>query len=166
MELLLEKAEAQVETGLGVIDICQVEDSTTFVVEIFPENQSKESFEDAEFSNKWDIISDEVLNPDFVRLRHVPREWSWEQVCDMEQLAVTCLYEMLSTIKNLDSFRGTSIYEDLKVIRNKYNDDYCAYCGCKLDDSNRRQNEHEITVCEDCFIEVVSKELEYKMRYK
>lgn len=100
---------------------------------------------------------------DFVKFTHVPKNWTWEQVCDMEQLAVTAIFEMLSTIQNLEDFKdtklkdGTPVYESLRVIRNKYNDDYCAYCGCVLDDTNRRQNEHEITICEDCFIQEQAK---------
>ena len=157
MELKLNTDQVQVETGLGTIDIWQVEGSEIFTIEIFPPNQSEESFEKAEFTNVWSVL-ETACNMDFVKFTHRPKEWTWEQVCDMEQLAVTAIFEMLSTIQNLEDFKdtklkdGTPVYESLKVIRNKYNDDYCAYCGCVLDDTNRRQNEHEITICEDCFI--------------
>ena len=166
MKLVLEKPSMQIETELGVIDINQVEDGTYFTVEIFPPNQSKESFEDAEFNNIWDITSEDSLNMDFMQLKHTPNEWNWEQLCDMTDKAVCGLFSMLSTIQNLDEWKKSPLYEELRVIRNKYNDDYCAYCGCELDDSNRRQNEFEITVCEDCFISEQERKLEYAQKFK
>ena len=159
MKLLLEKPNMQIETELGVIDINQIEDGTYFSVEIFPPNQSKDSFEDAEFNNIWDITDEDGLNMDFMQLKHTPNEWNWTQLCDMTDKAICGLFSMLSTIQNIDELKKSPIYENLLVIRNKYNDDYCKWCGCKLDDSNRRQDEYEITVCEDCFMEHESEKL-------
>lgn len=142
----------QIATELGLIDINQIEDGANFSVEIFPPNQSKESFENAEFNNIFNII-DICVDMDFQYFKYTPDHWTWEQKCAMLDKVLQGMYSLVATITNIEDFRGEEYYTSLWAIRNKYNDDYCLWCGCKLTNKNRRQDEYERTVCEDCFIQ-------------
>ena len=82
MELKLTTDHAEMETELGIIDIWQIEKGEKFTVEIFPPNQSDESFQKGEFTNVWNVL-EVAASMDFVRLNHVPSSWSWEQKCEM-----------------------------------------------------------------------------------
>ena len=162
MELKLTTDHAEMETELGIIDIWQIEKGEKFTVEIFPSNQSDERFQKGEFTNVWNVL-ETAVNMDFVKLNHVPNSWTWEQTCEMEQNAVTLIFEMLSTIQNLEDFKevklkdGTEVYESLRVIRNKYNDDYCSFCGCELTSDNSREYSQNLYCCESCFAEFQSR---------
>lgn len=150
--LKLKTNSIQADTRLGVIDINQIEDGTVFSVEFFPPNQDKESFEKAEFANFINIADVDNLNPDFMHFNNHPK-WSHNKYYEMKDLAITNLFCLLATIENLEDFKDKPIYETLRVIRNKYNDDYCTVCGMPLDDDTRRQNEFEQTLCEDCLLD-------------
>lgn len=110
---------AQMETELGIIDIWQIEGAELLTVEIFPLNQSDKSFENGEFTNVWNAL-EVAVNMDFAKFTHRPKEWNWEQTREMEQNAVTLIFEMLSTIQNLEDLRevklkdGTEVYESVK----------------------------------------------------
>ena len=54
--LELDTFEYEEDTSLGTLQIEQVENGTKIMVEFFPNNQSKESFENAEFSEVYDIL--------------------------------------------------------------------------------------------------------------
>lgn len=56
MDLELGTFEYEEDTSLGTIQMEQVENGTKIIVELFPENQSKESFESAEFSQVYDLL--------------------------------------------------------------------------------------------------------------
>lgn len=157
VKLNLLNDHAQMETELGVIDIWQIEGGELFTVEIFPNNQSEESFEKGEFTNVWNAL-EVAVNMDFVKFTHRPKEWNWKQVCDMEQNAVTLIFsEMLSTIQNLEDLKevklkdGTEVYDSLKVIRNKYNNNYCSFCGKEITEDNSEEYAEDLYCCETCF---------------
>lgn len=134
VKLNLTTDHAQMETELGVIDIWQIEGAELLTVEIFPPNQPDESFENGEFTNIWNAL-EVAINMDFVKFTHRPKEWNWEQTCKMEQNAATLIFEMLSTIQNLEDLKevklkhGTEVYESIKAIRNKYNNDIIKATG-------------------------------------
>ena len=156
VKLNLLNDHAQMETELGVIDIWQIEGGELFTVEIFPPSQSEESFEKGEFTNVWNVL-DVAVNMDFVKFTHRPQNWTWEQVCEMEQNAVTLIFELLSTIQNLEDLKevklsdGTPVYESLKVIRNKYNDYICSFCGKAINEDNREEYAEDVYCCPTCF---------------
>ena len=134
VKLNLTTDHAQMETELGVIDIWQIEGAELFTVEIFPPNQPDESFENGEFTNVWNAL-EVAINMDFAKFTHRPKEWNWKQTCKMEQNAVTLIFEMLSTIQNLENLKevklkyGTEVYESVKIIRNKYNNNIMKATG-------------------------------------
>lgn len=137
MELKLEKANLQIETELGVIDINQIEDSTCFSIEIFPPNQDKDSFENAEFNNIVDINREEdSLNPDFFNLVHHPRNWTWEQKCEMNFKAHDGLMELLKTCTNLGEQRDTKFFGILIL----YNNNFCSFCGKDISNNEQKEN--------------------------
>ena len=161
VKLNLLNDHAQMETELGIIDIWQIEGGELFTVEIFPNNQSEESFEKGEFTNVWNAL-EVAVNMDFVKFTHRPKEWTWEQTCEMEQNAVTLIFEMLSTIQNLEDLKEVKIrvvgnaseipiYEDVKVIRNKYNDYICSFCGETINEDNREEYAQDVYCCPTCF---------------
>ena len=162
VKLNLTTDHAQMETELGVIDIWQIEGAELLTVEIFPPNQPDESFENGEFTNIWNAL-EVAVNMDFVKFTHRPKEWNWEQTCEMEQNAVTLIFEMLSTIQNLEDLKevklkdGTEVYESVKVIRNKYNNNYCSFCGCELTSDNAKEYAEELYCCESCFANIQNK---------
>ena len=156
VKLNLTTDHTQMDTELGVIDIWQIEGGELFTVEIFTPNQSKESFESGEFTNVWNAL-EVAVNMDFVKFIRSPKEWTWEQTCEMEQNAVTLIFEMLSTIQNLEELKevklkdGTEVYESVKVIRNKYNKEYCSFCGCKLSPDSSMKYADNLYCCNNCF---------------
>ena len=122
VKLNLTTDHAQTETELGVIDIWQIEGAELLTVEIFPPNQSDKSFENGEFTNIWNAL-EAAANMDFMKFTHRPKEWNLEQTYEMEQNAVTLVFEMLSTVQNLEDLKevklkdGTEVYESVKAIR-------------------------------------------------
>lgn len=124
VKLNLTTDHAQMETELGVIDVWQIEGAELFTVEIFPPNQSDKSFENGEFTNIWNAL-EVTANMDFAKFTRRPKEWNWGQTCEMERNAVTLIFEMLSTIQNLQDLKevklkdGTEVYESVKVIQKK-----------------------------------------------
>lgn len=161
LKLNLKEDHAQVETKLGIIDIWQIEGGELFTVEIFPPNQSKESYEAGEFVTVWNVL-EIATNMDFAELKHAPREWNWQQVCFMEQEAVTALFELLAGIENLEDFKNVKyndrgmqipVYESLRVIRNKYNSNYCSFCGKEINEDTRKEYTAGLFCCEECFKE-------------
>ena len=178
MELKLKQDHAQVETKLGIIDIWQIEGGELFTVEIFPPNQSDESFQKGEFTNVWNAL-EIAVNMDFARLRDVPQNWDWQQTRYIEQEAVTALFKLLSTIQNLEDLKEvkinegnnlfTPVYSSVEAVRNKYNDNFCSFCGCKLDEDNSKEYSANLYCCEKCFKEFQNKlilsDIQYEKNY-
>lgn len=156
VKLELLKDHAQMETELGIIDIWQIEGAELFTVEIFPPNQSDKSFQAGEFTNVWNAL-ETAVNMDFVKFTHKPENWTWEQTCEMEQNAVTLIFEMLSTIQNLEDLKevklkdGTEVYESVRVVRNKYNNYICSFCGKTINEDNREEYAEDVYCCPICF---------------
>ena len=146
-KLLLEKSNTQIDTELGVIDMNQIENSTTFSIEIFPPNQNEESFENAEFNNIIDISGEDGLNPDFFHLSHHPKNWTWEQTCDMEQNAIQGIYELVKTVKNISDLKDMKSVGVLYVLVK----DVCSFCGKQLTDDNKHEYGKDNYCCDSCF---------------
>ena len=89
MEIKLKTDHKDLETELGIIDIWQIENGELLTVEIFPNNQTDESFQAGEFTNVWNI-----LDIDSNILSKYPKEWTAKQRQEIEQKAKELLAEM------------------------------------------------------------------------
>lgn len=132
--LELDTFQYEEDTSLGTLQIEQVENGTKIMVEFFPHNQSKESFENAEFSEVYDILelSPLALNTgvkgNFNKI--YPTGITKEQEHEIDRAIVNGISSMLETILNLEDFRGVkintftkgevAIYPTLETIRREY----------------------------------------------
>ena len=152
-KLLLGKSNTQIDTELGIIDINQIENSTIFSIEIFPFDQSNESFESAEFNNFHNIADEDGLNPDFFSLPYHPSNWTWEQRCDVEQSAIQGIYELIKTVKNVDDLKDMSSVGVIYVLLK----DRCPFCGKQLTEDDSTEYIRGNYCCNSCFTNIQSK---------
>ena len=122
--LELNTFEYEEDTSLGTLQIEQVENGTKIMVEFFPHNQSKESFENAEFSEVYDILElsplalNTGLKGNFNKI--YPTGITKEQGQEIDKAISNGISSMLETILNLQDFKGTEIYPTLETIRREY----------------------------------------------
>jgi hypothetical protein len=115
------------ESPVGTVVISQIEDSHLVSVEVFPENQSKESFEDAEFNNIVDI-REVAVDSDFFHLRNMPK-CDWETEHKVRDVVIFGIRKMIATIQNMEDLRDEMyidgslkipVYESYRVIREMF----------------------------------------------
>lgn len=116
------KSNLEIETELGIIFFNQIEELSLFSIEIFPTNQSKESFEKAEFNNISDIKNDKVF------LKYYPKEWTKEQWEYMEKLTKHGIAEILEE------------------------NDFCDICGEEIEGNSCYREDENEHICEECYI--------------
>ena len=128
--LELDTFEFETDVELGTLQIEQVENSNKIMVELFPNNQTKESFENAEFSAVFDILELAPNMDNFIRFP-VPETATDEQKWEISHAIHDGIYDMLETIRNIKDFEDvevnayglndkTPIYSTLEVIRANY----------------------------------------------
>ena len=99
-------------------------------VEFFPENQSKESFENAEFNNIFSY--DDIVNNRVQGYKFPNKVISLEETCEI-------LNNIFDIVKD--------------------NTDKCTQCGTYIVE-DVRQNEDEEIICEECLINNIAKRLD------
>ena len=120
--LELNTFEYEEDTSLGTLQIEQVENGTKIIVELFPENQSKESFESAEFSQVYDILDLApccIYGYDNLNFPY-PVGTTEDQKGEVIRAILRGVESMLETTLNLYDFEGQEIYPTLERIRKEY----------------------------------------------
>ena len=111
--LELNTFEYEEDTELGTLQIEQVENGTKIMIEFFPNNQSKESFEKAEFSEVCDILElapltfSTGIRRNFSKI--YPTGITQAQEYEIDNAIINGVSAMLETILNLQDFKGTKI---------------------------------------------------------
>ena len=131
--LKLDTFEYEEDTSLGTIQMEQIEESNKIAVELFPNNQSKESFENAEFSQIYDIfeLAPIVIGTGFKGefSSITPTNATEEQKEEIHDAIRHGVGDMLETIINIYDFTDTKInsfygeiplYPILKTIRENF----------------------------------------------
>ena len=121
MDLELGTFEYEEDTSLGTIQIEQVENGTKIIVELFPENQSKESFESAEFSQVYDLLElapccksgNYNINFPF------PSGTTEEQKDEIGRVIIRGVESMLETVLNLRDLTEIPEYPILESLRDR-----------------------------------------------
>ena len=122
MDLELDTFEYEEDTSIGTIQIEQVENGTKIIVELFPENQSKESFESAEFSKVYDIIDLApccIYGYDNLNFPY-PVGTTEDQKGEVIRAILRGVESMLETMLNLRDFTEHPAYSTLEKIRRTY----------------------------------------------
>lgn len=129
MDLELDTFSYEEDTTNGTVQMEQVENGTKVIVEYFPTNQSKESFESAEFSQVYDLLELSICRSDNNINHPVPEGTTEEEKIEITKAILDGTDVMLETILNLEDFkdveiqstRGTiPIYPILKSLREDY----------------------------------------------
>ena len=121
--LELDTFEYEEDTSIGTLQIEQVENGTKIMVEFFPCNQSKESFENAEFCEVYDIIelaplTLKDLHANFYKI--YPSGITHEQEFEINSAIMNGVVSLLETILNLNDFEYCSAYPILYKLRKHY----------------------------------------------
>ena len=121
--LELDTFEYEEDTSLGTLQIEQVENGTKIMVEFFPYNQSKESFENAEFCEVYDIIdlaplTLKELMANFYKV--YPKGITHEQEFEINSAIMNGVVSLLETILNLNDFENSIAYPILYKLRKHY----------------------------------------------
>lgn len=122
MNLELNTFEYEEDTSLGTIQIEQVENGTGIIVELFPENQSKESFESAEFSQVYNILE---LAPCCKSGNYnfnfpFPTGTTKEQKEEVGRAIIRGVESMLETTLNLSDLKDLPVYAIIESLRRNY----------------------------------------------
>lgn len=121
-DLDLDTFEYEEDVELGTIQMEQVENSNKVIVELFPNNQSKESFENAEFSQVYDLFElapcclkayDNINHP-------LPVGTTKEQRDEVNRAILRGVESMLETTLNLYDLRELPVYPVIETIRRNY----------------------------------------------
>lgn len=121
--LELNTFEYEEDTSTGTLQIEQVENGTKIMIEFFPHNQSKESFENAEFCEVFDIIE---LAPLTLKELHAnfhkiyPSGTTQEQEFEINSAIMNGVVSLLETILNLKDFENCLAYPILYKLRKHY----------------------------------------------
>lgn len=109
MNLDLDTFEYEEEISIGTIQMEQIENGTKVAVELFPDNQSKESFEDAEFSKIYDLLELSIFRMQILTQFPVPKGTTEEDIYKISRAVANGVTVMLESIMNLEDFKGTMI---------------------------------------------------------
>lgn len=108
MNLELDTFQVEDDLNIGTLQIEQIENGTKVIVELFPENQSKESFESAEFSEVYDILELAVkhgYNLDFP----MPNNATEDDLTELSMSVFMAVGDMLGTIRNIQDFKDVKV---------------------------------------------------------
>ena len=122
MNLELDTFEYEEDTSIGTIQIEQVENGTGIIVELFPENQSKESFESAEFSQVYNILELApccIYGYDNLNFPY-PTGTTEEEKGEVVRAILRGVESMLETILNLQDLKDLPVYPIIERIRKEY----------------------------------------------
>ena len=120
--LELNTFEYEYDLAIGTLQIEQIENGTKIIVELFPENQSKESFESAEFSQVYDILdlaplcSAVLYNISFP----LPEGATKEQEKEINVAIVRGIRAMLETTLNWRDFKDHPSFAVMSGLRRNY----------------------------------------------
>ena len=120
----------------STVQAWQVENGNTWTLEIFPPNQTIESFEACQYSGGVTMSTVDMENTWYIR--EYPTEWTnklYKEFCEL-------LAEQLSDMK-------------LVIVR-----EYCDHCGIEVDtyDEPVYELEDGRIYCEECYIEHLVKQ--------
>lgn len=108
MDLELDTFQVEDDLNIGTLQIEQIENGTKVVVELFPENQSTESFESAEFSKVYDILELGVKHGYNLNFP-MPDNATEDDLTELSMSVFGSVRDMLSTIRNLQDFKGVKV---------------------------------------------------------
>jgi hypothetical protein len=122
MNLELDTFEYEEDLSIGTLQMEQVENGTKIIVELFPENQSKESFEDAEFSQVYDLLE---LAPcciyAYENINHpVPEGTTEEQKEEVARAILRGVESMLETTLNLQDLKDLPVYPIIESLKRNH----------------------------------------------
>ena len=122
MNLELNTFEYEEDTSLGTIQIEQVENGTGIIVELFPENQSKESFESAEFSQIYNILELATCckSGNYNFNFPFPTGTTKEQKEEVGRAILRGVESMLETTLNLCDLKDLPVYTIIESLRKNY----------------------------------------------
>ena len=122
MNLELGTFEYEEDTSIGTIQIEQVENGTGIIVELFPENQSKESFESAEFSQVYDILelAPCCKNGNYNFNFPFPTGTTEEQKEEVGRAIVRGVESMLETTLNLYDLKDLPVYPIIESLKRNH----------------------------------------------
>ena len=121
--LELDTFQYEEDTSLGTLQIEQVENGTKIMVEFFPHNQSKESFENAEFSEVYDILDLAPMTvKEFIGNFHqiYPKGTTHEQEKEINHALLEGVISLLETTRNLQDLKEHVSYPVICSLRRKY----------------------------------------------
>lgn len=107
---------------VGEVVISQIEDSHLVSVEIFPENQSKESFENAEFCNILDM-REVAVDSDFFQINNTPK-CNWEEYHELRNVVTFGIRKMIASIQNMLDLQD-EVYKDGSLVVPVYSSYTC-----------------------------------------
>lgn len=131
MDLELDTFQVENDLNIGTLQIEQIENGTKVIVELFPENQSTESFESAEFSKVYDILELALccFRTDCTINHPVPVGTTEADKQEISKAVCEGVSSMLETIRNLQDFKEEkvtsyqgeiSIYPILEKLRKEF----------------------------------------------
>lgn len=94
---------------IGTLQIEQIENGTKIIIELFPNNQTKESFENAEFSKVYDILELALFhgyNLDFP----VPEGTTEDQLTELSMSVFNGVDLMLESTQNIKDFKNVTVH--------------------------------------------------------
>ena len=109
-DLELGTFEYEEDISIGTVQIEQVENGTKIIVELFPNNQSKESFESAEFSKVYDILELAPYSTFNLSQFPVPEGTTEEELDELSGAVHRGVDSMLETILNLQDFKNVQVH--------------------------------------------------------
>jgi hypothetical protein len=110
MNLELDTFEYEEDTSIGTIQIEQVENSTKIMVEFFPIDQSKESFESAEFCKVYDILELAPYHDYNLRNFPLPEGTTEDQLNEVSLAIFNGVDNLLETILNIQDFKDVQVH--------------------------------------------------------
>lgn len=109
MNLELDTFEYEDDLQIGTLHVEQIENSTKVIIELFPNNQSKESFENAEFSQVRDILELAVKRGYNLGTFPMPDNATEDDLTELSMSVFGGVDILLETILNLQDFKGVKV---------------------------------------------------------
>ena len=105
--------------SIGTLQMEQIENGTKVIIELFPDNQSKESFENAEFSKVYDLlelVEKHGYNLDFP----MPDNATEDDLTELSMSVFLGVETLMETILNLQDFKEHKVYPILHDLHKNY----------------------------------------------
>ena len=109
MDLELDTFEYEDNLQIGTLQIEQIENSTKVAIELFPNNQTKESFEEAEFCKIYDILELGVKHGYNLKDFPMPDNATEDDLTELSMSVFGGVDLMLETIRNLQDFKEVKV---------------------------------------------------------